>query len=105
MQKKMIRIVIFEPNQNPYISEISGTSESLRNAISEGASIRLAYKQTNTSGIVIVHAENGLSLRLKQNSHAEDIVGTFAVCKYVDNELVDFDRGEIEKILTAGLPL
>lgn len=95
----MIRIVIFEPNQNPYISEISGTSESLRNAIYEGSSIRLAYKQTNASGIVIVHAENGLSLRLKQNNHADNIVGTFAICKYIDNELVDFDRGEIEAVL------
>lgn len=99
----MIKTIIFEPNQKPYIVEIEATLSALKNAISNDIPVRIGFKITQIPGIVIVYPENGLELRLKQNSHADNIVGTFAVCKYVDNELLDFDRGDIEEVLRNGI--
>jgi hypothetical protein len=101
--KVMIKTIIFKSNQKPYIVEIEATLSALKNAISNDMPIKIDFKETQLPGIVIVYAINGLELRLKQNSWADNIVGTFAVCKYVDNELVDFDRGEIEHILKTGI--
>jgi hypothetical protein len=95
--------MIFEPNKNPYVHEVDGTIESLRKAIGDGLSIKISIKETKIPGLVIIQAENGIALRLKQNPHSENIVGTFVVAKYVDNELVSLNREEIEYLLTGGL--
>lgn len=98
----MIKTIIFEPNQKPYILEIEASLSALKNAISNKMPVKIGFKETQLLGIVIVYLENGLELRLKQNSWADNIVGTFAVCKYVDNELLEFDRDEIEGILKGN---
>jgi hypothetical protein len=95
----MIKIVIFETNRKPYIAEIDGSPESLRNSISDGSLVKLGFKETKFPGNVIVYAANGIELRLKQNSWIDNIVGTFAVCKYIDNEPVNFDRKEIDIVM------
>ena len=91
----MIKTIIFEPNQKPYIAEIEANLAALKNTISNDMSVKIGFKETKLPGIVIIYATNGLELRLKQNSWADNIVGTFAICKYIDNELVNFDKNEI----------
>ena len=65
-------------------------------------SIRLAFSAIELkdieSLIQIVSCENGIDLRMKQNIHTENVMGTFIVVKSVDNEFVSLDKQDIKLI-------
>lgn len=98
------KVLVFEPGHKPYIQEINGSFESMRKVIigesltENSLTIKLAFKPFKTDTFTVVFCENGIELRLKQNPHADNMVGTFFIMKHVDNEIVSLSVDEIETI-------
>jgi hypothetical protein len=98
------KVLVFEPGHKPYIEEINGTLQSMRNLITgeiltaNSPVVKLAFKPFKIDTFTVVYCENGIELRLKQNTHADNMVGTFFIMKQVDNETVSLSPDEIETI-------
>jgi hypothetical protein len=98
------KVLVFEPGHKPYIEEINGSLQSMRNLITgesltaNSPVVKLAFKPFKIDTFTVVYCENGIELRLKQNTHADNMVGTFFIMKQVANEIVSLTPAEVEMI-------
>ena len=108
--QNIVKIIVFEPGIKPYLSEINGSLQGFRETIKGknndfSEAIKLDFKEIEVENlekdvlIQMVFSENGISLRMKQNSHTENVMGTFIVVKSEENQFVGLEKQEIKLII------
>ena len=87
-----MNIVIFEPYRQQYQKEIEGTLDSMKLIV--GGELDIISLQDS---YLIVCNKNGISLRLRQNNHRDNMVGIFFVAKKLDGMIIGLEKKEARK--------
>lgn len=95
-----MKIIVYEPNKEPYIEDIDGSLKSMQGVVG-------GYIETLSlmSDCVIVCNEEGapmslpLNCKLSRNNRGWiKLFGTFFLCKAKGEELVGFGKKEIDEV-------
>lgn len=87
-----MNIIVFEPYMQQYSKEIEGTTDSMKLVVGG----ELEVISLNDSYLLVCN-KDGISLRLRQNNHRDNMVGIFFVAKNIDGKIVGLEKLEARK--------
>lgn len=85
-------IIVFEPYTKQYLKSINGSIASMELIV--GGEIEINGLKEN---YVLVSNRRGILLRLRQNNHKPNIVGTFFIAKTQGENIIGLETAEVKR--------
>lgn len=92
-----MNIVIFEPHRPQYSKEIEGTLDSMKLIV--GGEIEIINLKDQ---YLLIYNKDGISLRLRQNDHRDNMVGIFFIAKSSDGKIEGLEKKEAKKFASKN---